>query len=787
MRSAPAIVATFLVVLTTIALPVPAKATVNSFIDDNTSRFEPFIETAKENGLVVACNPPANDKVCPNDPVTLGAMVLMLTPAVGSSRPSMERFVTEDGFLGDVAIGSLGNAGIAISCEVDGPCPDRPITRGEMASLISRSFHWSDDVDASRFIDTADSPFEAELVNLVDRGGLLTCDSPLDTRLCPNAGVRRDEAIFALVTVMGLPPEATETGPKQTPLGFADSFDSLSLWDGRTYSYRNQVSLTNAGYDGSGLRVRIPKGSHFGADFRLHVQDAASEELDRLFFRYYLRLDPDWATSSSGKLPGFAGVYGSTGKGGYPSSPRDPGWSARLMFSPARGNDPRVRLGYYVYHLGQETRYGDGVGWNEAGKLQPGEWYCLEGEVEMNTLGLADGALRAWVDGTPALDSSGIEFRRPDESKISIESFWFDVYYGGKQVPDQDLGLTFDEVAVDTHRIGCDTSNRMSPAKGDFNGDGLTDTATWVTCPGGTCLSVESHSNNGDRVKKKIRDTAWFSLESQRLGMSAGDIDGDGEDEIVYRGRCDDSRRCWRVQTDVLAQSAPIENWGDGARFSPATSGFTLGDWNGDGRDDLTYQGRCGDDAHDCWRVHDSTGVGFDPAQDWGKTPGAGIVVSPADLDGDGREDLLYQAPCGDTTCWFAQMSTGDSFTGPHNLGTTTATERDHFESLDFDADGTSDLLAWTSGPPGTRIEVRYLSDGSLTGPTTLVRLERPVDHVLLFRSHDGAPLQALIDTKCGDGSPCRARLFATSTQELADPADYRTVALRRLGLPPIT
>lgn len=788
MRSRTAIVATFLVVLATIPLPQAAEATVNSFIDDDTSRFEPFIEAARQNGLIRGCNPPANDRVCPHDLVSRGNLAIMLARAVGARPSEYDFFTDDDGDPSEASINALMAAGVPMGCDVELFCPDRPIKRGEMAALIGRAFRLSGAIRTDLYLDTADSPFANELTVLADKGALLPCDPPRNSRLCPGATVRKDEAVFALVSVMGLEPASvTPRRTETTPIGFGDSFDELDLWDGRSPSSRNRVGLTGNGYHDSALRVTIPEGSHYGADFHLHLENAATEEPEQLFFRYYLRLDSDWATDYSGKLPGFSGIYGSSGKGGFESSPSNPGWSARLMFNATEEDDPRAHLGYYVYHLGQETRYGDGMDWNEAGKLRPGEWYCLEGEVEMNTLGLSDGALRAWVDGTPAFDMSGLEFRRPDEPEIRIESFWFNVYYGGKPVAPRDLGLTIDEVVVDTQRVGCSGGHGTTmPTAGDFDGNGVEDRLWWGTCSEGTCFWLETKDTNGLRTTRTVGDGGWFSLVTQRLGLSSGDVDGDGADDLVYRGRCDDSQPCWRVHRTANSFEATGENWGDDARLAAATSTLTLGDWNGDGRDDLAYQSVCGGDDHDCWRVHMSTGSGFGRPQDWGATPEAVVVAAAADLDGDGREDLLYQGPCGETTCWFAQTASETSFTHPNNLGLATDAERDHFELLDFDADGKSDLLAWTSGPQGTRIEIRYMSDESLTGSVLLARLDRPVGDVLLFRPSEQAPVEAVIDTRCGDGSPCRTRLFAASDRELADAGRYRALALRRLGLPPI-
>ncbi|HXV69785.1 MAG TPA: VCBS repeat-containing protein [Acidimicrobiia bacterium] len=773
--------------LITLTPALPSEAGVDSFVDDNGSRFEAYIETAEQKGLLVGCGP--HDRICPNDAMTRGQMVLLLARGVGLQPPSAELFVKTNGTLGGAALSALNGAGIATGCKEGAQCPDRPVTRGEMASLFARAFRWGEANQPDRFVDVEGSGFEDALVNLADMGGLLTCDSPVDRRLCPAAEVRRDEAIFALVTVLGLDPAAIERAePEPPPIGFGDSFNALSLWDGRAPSYRNRVGLTSAGFNNSGLRVSVPRGSHYGADFHLHLEDTAARAPERLYFRYYLKFDSDWVSRSSGKLPGFSGVYGSSGKGGYQSSPSNPGWSARLMFSPNDGDDRRVPIGYYVYHLGQETRYGDNVRWNQAGRLQPGEWYCLEGQVEMNTPGMADGSLQAWVDGTPALDFSGLEFRRPDEPEITIESFWFNVYYGGKPVPERNLGLTIDEVVVDTHRVGCGAGAAASQeAIGDFNGDGYNDAMSWQTCPEGTCLALETRSVDGARRRRELRDTAWFSLETHRLGAAAGDVDGDGEDELVYRGRCDASTACWRVHTKP-GSSASARNWGNEARFSKNTQAPTIGDWNGDGFEDLAYQGMCGGsgNAHQCWRVHPSTGDAFTTAEDWGATPAKLVSSIPIDLNGDDRDDLLYQAACDDESCWYTQLSDGTRFGKPVRAGRVSAAETNGYRLFDFDGNGTEDIISWARDDEGSRIEARFGSANGFSHVVVLAHEVDPIEEVHLTRAGSSAPAQATLRVRCGDDM-CVETLFATSGHALTDADHYRTAMRGRLGLPGIT
>lgn len=766
--------------------PGMARANSNSFVDDDNSRFEPFIETAKDEGLINGCNPPDNDRVCPQDLVTRGSMAVMIARAIEAPPSGSNHFTDDDGHVAETSIDGLVDVGIPMGCAEGLFCPDRPITRGEMAALITKAFDWDVEGNTSEYTDLEGSQYGGALARLAARGGILSCDAPLNERLCPRAPVRRDEAVFALVSVMGLEPATRGQAPSDNPaLDFGDGFYDLRLWDGRSPSSRNRVSITPDGVSGSALQVAIPKGSHYGADFKLHLDDAAEKVPEELYFRYYLKLDDDWATTSSGKLPGFSGVYGSSGKGGYQSSPGDPGWSARLMFAPNDGDDRRVDLGYYVYHLGQERRYGDGFGWNETGKLQPGEWYCLEGAVEMNTPGLADGALRAWVDGTPAFDLSGLEFRRPSEPEIKIESFWFDVYYGGKAVAPQDLGLTIDEVIVDTSRVGCGAGRGVDrPAEGDFNGDGYRDRARWEECPTGACLRLEMNRPSGTSTLHRNAEGAWFDIDSHQVGMAAGDIDGDGRADIVYPGRCQGSVRCWRAHT-ARGGLGDGEDWGSGSRFSPATSTITLGDWNGDGLDDLAYQGVCGDDVS-CWRVHLSDGENFDDGRSWGEPPPFPVRSWAADINGDGRDDLVFRSPCDESECWFAALSTGRSFARPTALGPAVEGPESEWEWIDFDGDSHSDLVSWANSADESWVDVRFGGGTHLSQPLRVASPGSRILDVSLRRLSGLSTVQAMVEVRCDGGHTCVEHLMSPTPRSLVDATEFLEIRWERPGAPRI-
>src|SRR5665811_469270 len=69
----------------------PAAAAQEShFVDTAGSVHEPAIETIAALGITLGCNPPINDRFCPEDPVTRGQMAAFLVrafvlPDAGSS------------------------------------------------------------------------------------------------------------------------------------------------------------------------------------------------------------------------------------------------------------------------------------------------------------------------------------------------------------------------------------------------------------------------------------------------------------------------------------------------------------------------------------------------------------------------------------------------------------------------------------------------------------------------------------------------------------------------------
>lgn len=219
-----------------------------------------------------------------------------------------------------------------------------------------------------------------------------------------------------------------------------------------------RAGVTGTGFAGASLRVNIPTGVFRGLGplDRLGPFDDATQAPNEAWFRYHVRL-VSWNAASTGKLPGLAGLYGSSGRGCIPSTPTNRGWSARQMFGPPGtlgAPSGRIPIGTYLYHADQAGTCGDELWWGAG--LQQGRWHCVEGHVRMNTPGQNDGVLRGWLDGDLEISRSNVQYRREGDSNVGVRHMWHNVYFGGSWPTPNPLSLQYDEVAVSTSgRIGC--------------------------------------------------------------------------------------------------------------------------------------------------------------------------------------------------------------------------------------------------------------------------------------------------------------------------------------------
>ena len=187
-------------------------------------------------------------------------------------------------------------------------------------------------------------------------------------------------------------------------------------------------------------------------------------------------------------------------------------------------------------------------------------------------------------------------------------------------------------------------------AVGDFNGDHRDD-ILWRNADGRLTdwLGTTSggFSANAANVNTGV-STLW-----QVAGV--GDFNGDGKDDILWRST--DGRITDWLGTATGGFSDNAANALNGVSLDWHVAG--IGDFNGDGRDDILWRNTDG-------RITDWLGTstgGFAPNSGvfYDRVSTAWTVASVGDFNGDGRDDILFRNTDGRITDWLGQ--TNGSFT----------------------------------------------------------------------------------------------------------------------------
>ncbi len=161
--------------------------------DIHDSVFDKEIITLGLRDVTRGCNPPDNDRYCPGREVTRGEMAAFLNRALGLE-PGSVAFSDHTGSVFKHDIDALAAAHITRGCnppDNDRYCPERLVTRGEMAAFLTRALGLSaaDDV----FTDAAGSNFALE-INALGTAGISTgCNPPHNDLFCADRFVTRGE------------------------------------------------------------------------------------------------------------------------------------------------------------------------------------------------------------------------------------------------------------------------------------------------------------------------------------------------------------------------------------------------------------------------------------------------------------------------------------------------------------------------------------------------------------------------------------------------------------------
>jgi hypothetical protein len=118
------------------AMELPPSAT-DAFGDDNGTTHEADINALAATGITTGC---AANAFCPNRSVSRGEMASFLVRALDLPLSAFDAFSDDDGTTHETNIDALAAAGITTGCTAATYCPTRAVSRGEMAAFLHRSF-----------------------------------------------------------------------------------------------------------------------------------------------------------------------------------------------------------------------------------------------------------------------------------------------------------------------------------------------------------------------------------------------------------------------------------------------------------------------------------------------------------------------------------------------------------------------------------------------------------------------------------------------------------------------
>ena len=217
-RLATAVV--LLSVLGTLAVAPPAGADASraggTYLDDNGSVHEPMIEALAAEDVMTGCNT-AGTIVCPTDVLTRGQMASLISRAIDLPATDTDHFSDDQGSVHEEHINRMASAGITTGCEPAGTrfCPSDPVRRDQLATFLARAKDL-EPRDDGPFVDI-DGNVHERFINAVAHADITAGCNPAGDRYCPDQPVRRDQAASFVGRTIGAtplpPPELDNDSP----------------------------------------------------------------------------------------------------------------------------------------------------------------------------------------------------------------------------------------------------------------------------------------------------------------------------------------------------------------------------------------------------------------------------------------------------------------------------------------------------------------------------------------------------------------------------------------------
>jgi subtilisin family serine protease len=149
-------------------------------------------------GVTDGCAP---GRFCPAQHVTRGQMATFLSRAVNQPPTDADFFADDDSNAHQQGINRLAQANIARGCTAESFCPNDPVTRGQMAAFITRALDLPA-VGVDAFSDDRGDVHEAAINALAAAGITSGCDAGQPERFCPRDTVNRAQMAAFLMRMI---------------------------------------------------------------------------------------------------------------------------------------------------------------------------------------------------------------------------------------------------------------------------------------------------------------------------------------------------------------------------------------------------------------------------------------------------------------------------------------------------------------------------------------------------------------------------------------------------------
>ncbi len=240
---------------------------------------------------------------------------------------------------------------------------------------------------------------------------------------------------------------------------------------------------------------------------------------------------------------------------------------------------------------------------------------------------------------------------------------------------------------------GAQISGSLGPTwhvmgSGDFNGDGKAD-ILWQNDNGPVAVYLMDGFNkiwSGGPTDLSGAYVANLGPMANWRATGAGDFNGDGRSDILWQGP--------NGQVQIWYMNGG-QRMGIGAVSATQSAGWSvagIGDFNGDGKSDILWGN--GNGQAQIWTMHGTAQTGVSPVL--GNLGAAWRLVGAADFNGDGKSDILWQNDNGQIAIYmmdgFNKTASGGprTYTGGYpNLGWGWRA----ITAKDYNGDGKADIL----------------------------------------------------------------------------------------------